>query len=48
MTKIIKCNCKNDYQDGKYGKNMRVHNSTADTQKNGYRCTVCEKLNKGE
>ena len=48
MTKIIKCNCKNDYQDEKYGKNMRVHNSTADTKKNGYRCTVCEKLNKGE
>ena len=48
MTKIIKCNCKNDYQDEKYGKNMRVHNTTIDIHKNGYRCTVCEKLNKGE
>lgn len=48
MTKIIKCTCKNEYQDEKYGKGMRVHNSTFDVQKNGYRCTVCEKLNKGE
>jgi len=43
--KIIKCNCKNEYQDKKYGENMRVHNSTV--KENEYRCTVCSKVNKG-
>ena len=46
--KIIKCNCKNDYQDEKYGKGMRVCNSTLDPVKTGYRCTVCGQLNKGD
>ncbi len=35
--KIIKCKCKHDYQDEKYGKGNRVHNPTV----KGYRCTVC-------
>lgn len=46
MTKVIKCNCKNEYQDKKYGHGNRVHNSTADVLKSGYRCTVCGKENK--
>lgn len=29
MTKIIKCGCKNSYQDAKYGAGNRVHNKTA-------------------
>lgn len=49
MTKIIKCNCKHDYQDEKYGKGNRVHNSTARSNDHKeYRCTVCAKINKGE
>jgi hypothetical protein len=46
MTKIIKCTCKNEQQDQMYGDNMRVHNSKADPEKNGYRCTVCTKENR--
>jgi hypothetical protein len=38
-SKIVKCNCKNTYQDNKYGKDQRVHNTTSKT--NGVRCTVC-------
>lgn len=45
MTKIIKCTCKNDYQDEKYGKDNRVCNST--NKSGDYRCTVCGKINKG-
>lgn len=36
---IKKCSCENDYQDEKYGENMRVFNETA----KGHRCTVCDK-----
>ena len=38
MTKIKTCTCKHEYQDKKYGKKQRVHNSTAT---NKWRCTVC-------
>jgi len=38
MTFIKKCSCKNEWQDEKYGKGMRVKNSTP---KDEYRCTVC-------
>ncbi|GAF80885.1 unnamed protein product [marine sediment metagenome] len=38
MTKRIACSCKNEYQDEKCGKGIRVHNSC----NNGWRCTVCE------
>ena len=49
MTKIIKCTCKHDYQDEKYGKGNRVHNSTSKTETlKEYRCTVCGNTNKGE
>lgn len=41
-TKIIYCGCENDYQDKKYGKNMRVHNPCSESSKPiGHRCTVC-------
>jgi len=45
--KVLKCNggpkCINQYQDGKYGQNMRVMNSTlkGTTASTSYRCTVC-------
>jgi len=40
---IIKCNCKHDFQDERYGKSNRVHNyAVAVNSKNGgWRCTVC-------
>jgi len=44
MTKIIKCSCKNEYQDKQYGLSMRVHNSTS--KEGECRCTVCAKINK--
>lgn len=43
MTKKIKCTCKNDYQDKKYGKGKRVANSTGSGTNVKYRCTVCGK-----
>ena len=45
MTKIIKCICRNKYQDEKYGDQHRVHNSKIDYEKTGYTCTVCGKIN---
>lgn len=36
-TIILKCNCKDDYQDEKYGKNRRVHNMCD----KGARCVTC-------
>lgn len=35
-TKILSCDCKNEYQDKRYGKGKRVHN-----RGNEWRCTVC-------
>ena len=43
MTVIVKCNCRNDFQDEKYGKGMRVNNKT---KKDGEcRCTACSTIN---
>lgn len=41
---ILKCDCKHEYQDQKYGKGMRVHN-TKKKGKDGNlnRCTVCQR-----
>lgn len=39
MTKIIKCNCKSDFQDERYGKSMRVYNVGEKSGK--CTCTVC-------
>lgn len=47
---ILKCNCKRDrrgnaqaaqYQDKKYGSQMRVHNQSAKSSPPTYRCTIC-------
>ena len=44
---ILKCKCKNEYQDRKYGKQKRVHNPKSGGVRGGtggakeYRCTVC-------
>ena len=45
MTKIVKCACKNDYQDSKYGKGNRVANKTTSSKGTTptFRCTVCLK-----
>jgi hypothetical protein len=46
-TKIRKCDCKHEYQDRKYGPEMRVHNPCRSIgkkdEKTKYRCTVCGK-----
>ncbi len=44
---ILKCDnpsCKCDYQDQKYGKNMRVHNKM---KNEGHRCATCLKERTG-
>lgn len=39
-TKIMPCDCKHAYQDGKHGKGKRVHNLRPGFKA---RCTVCGK-----
>lgn len=41
---IKKCTCTNEYQDKKYGKNLRVMNTIFKGKTGGtkYRCTVCK------
>lgn len=45
QSKIMKCDCKHEFQDQTYGKGMRVHNPApqkgASPQR--MRCTVCRK-----
>lgn len=36
--KIIKCTCKNEFQDKRYGEQRRVHNENA----KGWICTICK------
>lgn len=43
MIKVIKCTCKHEYQDEKYGKGNRVANSMKSTSATKFRCTVCGK-----
>lgn len=39
---ILRCTCKHDFQDQKYGFGMRVHNSKQGKGvKDSYNCTVC-------
>jgi hypothetical protein len=47
-TKIISCNCKNEFQDTRYGQGRRVHNQMKDqgAQKQ-WRCAVCQKETSG-
>lgn len=41
-TTIQKCNCKNEYQDQKYGQGMRLCNQLGKLKPNGKcKCTVC-------
>lgn len=44
MVKILQCSCEHAYQDEKYGKKMRVHNSRV--KQDEYRCTVCGTVRK--
>lgn len=37
MDNVRSCSCKNEFQDEKYGKGMRLKNKTT----SGFRCTVC-------
>lgn len=43
--KIMKCDCKHDFQDSVYGKGMRVFNPQGKGKDQGeeYICTVCGK-----
>jgi len=40
---LVKCGCKHEYQDAKYGHGIRVANTTAKQDKDiaTVRCTVC-------
>lgn len=42
-TVILPCKCENEFQDKRYGKHMRVHNTT--NKEGKARCTVCTELN---
>lgn len=45
MKSVVKeCVCKSDYQDARYGKNMRVMNPMAKNNKGKFKCTVCERV----
>jgi len=39
---LAECTCKNDFQDEKYGKGIRVHNLTVGKDTREARCTVCQ------
>lgn len=41
MVKITACECISEYQDKRYGKGKRVHNTCKDDKH--VRCTVCLK-----
>ncbi len=45
QTKLIKCECKHEYQDQKYGKGIRLANKTkfVHVENEVYRCTVCKR-----
>lgn len=45
MTLLLRCRCVSGWQDGAYGKGMRVHNACAKLNPGStqmYRCTVCQ------
>ena len=44
QTKIVKCDCKHEYQDKKHGDGKRVANFSKKNM--GHRCTVCGKMHK--
>lgn len=44
MTKLLKCNCENEFQDEIYGKNVRLFNEKlANGKNNGWRCATCKR-----
>jgi hypothetical protein len=48
-TKVMACSCFNPFQDERYGKNKRLHNTAySKSSIRGWACTVCSnlKLNK--
>jgi hypothetical protein len=49
-SKIIKCTCEHDAQDGFHGKQMRVHSKIKqrETGNKMWRCTVCLKEKESE
>lgn len=40
-TKVKQCNCKHEFQDKTYGKQIRVHNIGGVKGSLKYSCTVC-------
>jgi hypothetical protein len=42
MMKVLPCSCHHEYQDKKYGKQLRAHNYSLKDK--GWRCTVCGKM----
>lgn len=42
-TTIERCSCSHEYQDKRYGKQMRVHNLSGKKDRFRARCTVCGK-----
>lgn len=47
---ILKCKCKHEYQDQRYGKEQRVHNplKKEKMQSQKWRCSVCENVINGD
>lgn len=43
--RILRCNCKHEYQDEKYGKERRLHNK-AGKDSISWKCTICGSVKK--
>ncbi|MFH1625552.1 MAG: hypothetical protein ABID54_10430 [Pseudomonadota bacterium] len=43
-TRVLSCDCSNEYQDRKYGKYKRLHNQCKLGNSIGWRCTICKKV----
>ena len=41
--RIMQCTCQHEFQDKRYGKRNRVHNTIPKLGGTKYRCTVCLK-----
>jgi len=42
-SKVLKCDCKHEFQDKRYGLQNRLHNETTKVNTPKWRCTVCTK-----
>jgi hypothetical protein len=40
-SKVAPCNCKQTYQDKRYGNGQRLHNAQQGKNKGKFRCTAC-------